>query len=308
LHTQTLERADGIIAGSEITTLGLKRAFERRDDVNRVTRYGPGNYKSLDADDLDLLVIEGWDTTLPRLIRRVRKRHPRIKIFFWNLSFWGIRDVVTLDVDGYLTNSKKVSPILERTAPTRFVMLAADPEEFRPVEPEDRYSHDVIYLGMFHPGKSPVIMERMLYEALDHGLAIYGSGWDRHLVLRGYWKWRLPSGDIARLYSSAKMVLGMTEDRQRIAGMINNRVFEVLSCGACFISEYYPALDEVFGDAILYSRRKGDTSRHIQKLLEDASYRRTLGAKGRELILQHHTYDHRVEQILDFYRSVSERL
>ena len=78
LHTQTLERPDGIVAGSEITTFGLMRAFEKRNDVNMVTRYGPGSYKKLDSDDLDLLIIEGWHRTLPQFIQIVRKTEGRI--------------------------------------------------------------------------------------------------------------------------------------------------------------------------------------------------------------------------------------
>jgi glycosyltransferase involved in cell wall biosynthesis len=305
LHAQTLERADGVIAGSEVTTLGLKKAFEKRNDVKRVSRYGPGNYTSLDTDNLDLLVIEGWDTTLPKFIQRVRKHYPLVKIFFWNLSFLGIQDIVRLDVDGYFTNSRKALPILERIAPSRFIMLAVDPEKFEPLEPEDTYTCNVTYLGMFHPLKSPAIIEQILCEAVDYGLTIYGHGWDRHPILKRYWKGRLPFGDIPKLYASAKVVLGMTEERQKVAGMINNRVFEVLSCGACFISEHYPGLEEVFDDTILYSRKKGDTSKYIEELLQNTSFRRTLGEKGRSLILRHHTYEHRVEKMLDFFRYVS---
>ena len=304
LHTQTLERPDGIVAGSEITTFGLMRAFEKRNDVNMVTRYGLGNYKKLDSDDLDLLIIEGWHRTLPQFIQIVRKHHPRVRIFFWNLSFLGIRDVVKLDIDGFFTNSRKMVPNLERIAPTKFIMLAADPEEFKPGNPETKYSHNVVYLGVFRPFRPPKIVERILYEAIDYGLVIYGNGWEEHPVLKRFCKGKLPVEDTAKLYRSAKIVLGMTEDCQRAASMINNRIFEALSCGACCISEYFSGLEEVFSDTVLYSRKKGDTSGHIEKLLEDSSYRRILGTKGRELILRHHTYDHRVEQILDFYHYI----
>jgi hypothetical protein len=301
LHAQTLERDDGVIAGSEVTTFGLMKALEGRSGVFRVTRYGPGNYGNLDKDDLDLLVIEGWNPALPNFIRRIRNNHSRIKILFWNLSFFGIREIVKLDVDGYLTNSKKLVQVLESIAPTRFVMLAANPKDFRPLEPEQKYLHNVAYLGMFHRAKSHKFIERILYEALEYGLVIYGTGWDQHPVLKDSWRGILPFGDIPKLYSSAKIVLGITEDRQRAAGMINNRVFEALSCGACFLSEYYPALEDVFGDTILYSRKNGDTIKYIEKLLGDASCRKNLGTKGRELILSHHKYEHRMEEILNFF-------
>ncbi|MFC1852052.1 glycosyltransferase [candidate division CSSED10-310 bacterium] len=304
LHAQTLAHPEGVVAGSEVTTQGLKKALRMRPEVNEVTRYGPGNYGSVDHDDLDLLIIEGWDTTLSQFIQRVRKHHPRVKILFYNLSLLGFENVVKLDVDAFLSNSKKVIPFLQRIAPTRFILLAVDHNQFKPVAPVAQYSHNVIYLGMFHPGKSPVIMKRILYEALDFGLAIYGSGWNHHPDLKQFWQGKLPTGDIALLYSSAKIVLGLTEDRQKAAGMINNRVFEALSCGACFISEYYQELEKLFGETIFFSCKTGDTGRHIEKLLSDASYRATRGASNREFIIQHHTYEHRVQQILDFYREI----
>jgi len=181
-------------------------------------------------------------------------------------------------------------------------MLAADHEEFRPSAPDPRYSHEVAYLGMYHPGKSASVVERMLGEASGYGLAIYGGGWDRHPSLSGCWRGLLPFEDIPKLYSSAKVVLGMTEERQKAAGMINNRVFEALSCGACFVSEYFPALEEAFGDAVLYSRRRGDTSRHLDRLLADDSGREEMASRGRELILRSHTYAQRTEEILGFFR------
>jgi hypothetical protein len=306
LHAQTLGRADGVIAGSEITTRGLEAAFGRLPGVERVTRYGPGSYGSLQEDELDLVIIEGWHTSLPLFIGRIRETSPRAKVLFWNLSFFGIKGVTGLDVDGFLTNSRKAVPRLESIAPTRFMMLAADPEEFEPVSQLECYGHDVTYLGMFHPKKSAGVIERMMYEARDYGLAIYGHGWEEHPVLKEHWMGKLASGDIAKLYSSAKIVLGMTEDRQRAAGMINNRVFEALACGACLISEHYPALEEVFGDTLLYSLRRGDTARHIEDVLEDGAYRSSLGKKGRELVLMHHTFDHRVEEVLSFYGALCE--
>ena len=68
----------------------------------------------------------------------------------------------------------------------------------------------------------------------------------------------LPKDDLARLYSSARFVLGVTMDAQREHGMINNRVFEALSCGATFVTEHFDALEQMFGGTMLYARRRGD--------------------------------------------------
>lgn len=301
LHAQTLDRQDGFIAGSEITTAGLLKAFLRHPRVEDVKRYGPGNYSSLLSDPLDLLLFEGWDSTIPEVIRRVREGKPQCIILFWNLSFYGFEDVTQLDVDGYCTNSHKTRLLLSKCKPTIYLMLAADPDDFMKTEIVPEYAHEVAYLGLNHPNKSNEVVELMLVEAKNFDLAIFGSGWNEHPTLAPFWKGPLPKGDIAKLYSSAKIVLGTTEDRQRRAGMINNRVFEALACGACFVSEHFPELEAVFGDAILYSHLPGDTVANIKRLLTDREFRNQLETKGRSVILRDHTYAHRIEDILVFY-------
>lgn len=301
VHSQTLERPDGMISGSEITTAGLMKAFLRNPRVADVRRYGPGHYSTLHYDRLDLFIIEGWSEQLKEVIALIRKTNPHCIILFWNLSFLHFDDVVAFDVDGYCTNSQKTLEILSKLKPTIFLMLASDPTEFQRTNIMHEYCHDVVYLGLYHPNKSHQIIDLILGEATPFDFALYGTGWGTHPALSEFWKGPLPKGDIAKLYSSAQVVLGTTEDRQRAAGMINNRVFEALSCGVCFISEYYPELEATFGDAILYSRAPGDTARHIRKLLADKDYASRIRQKGRDLILQHHTYDHRADKILSFF-------
>lgn len=108
-------------------------------------------------------------------------------------------------------------------------------------------------------------------------------------------------------------------DAQRMSGMINNRVFEVMSVGAPFISEHFVALEAVFGDAILYAREPGDVARHIERLLQyrnglqrvkeeqaNAIEERSARRRRRVLIEEDHTWTHRVEAMLSFAMSISD--
>ncbi len=299
LHSQTLHRHDSVVAGSEITTKGLKKAFEKYSNVEKVIRYGTNTYSEVN-EKLDLVIIEGWDPDVPLFIDAVKKKNKNAVILFWNLSFLGIENLSRLSVDGFLTNSDKMLSLLSPYAPVKKVLLAADTDELFPTNKTDKYNYDVVYLGMFHPHKSEEIISRMLIEACDFNLAIYGNGWDSHPYLKKYWKGKLPDGEINSLYSSAKIVIGTTEDRQREAGMINNRVFEVLACGSTFISEYFPELESVFGDLIFYSKNKNDTRNIISDILSDKLKRKN-PAEVREFIVHHHTYDKRVKDLFDFY-------
>ena len=282
------------------------RAFQKRPDVDKILRVSPTSYRDLGDDDLDIVIIEGWESNLPLFIQLVRRFNKDVKIYFWNLSLLGIKAVIELEVDGYFTNSAKSVPFLESVAPTELVRLAADPDQFFPREPDERYSHQVVYLGMYHHQKSDRIIKRLLSEAIPFGLAIYGHGWEKHKILKNYWQGILPVEDISRLYSSANIVLGMTEDRQKVTGMINNRVFEALACGACFISDYFPELEKLFGNLIFYSRKTGDTVNLLEDLLPQPRMRKQLGIKARGFITKGHTYEHRVDQMLTFHYKLNE--
>jgi glycosyltransferase involved in cell wall biosynthesis len=302
LHAQTLYRQDKVVGGSEITTKGLKKAFEKYENVNKVVRYG--SYSNQEVNEkLDLVIIEGWEADVPGFIEEVKKKNGDAIIFLWNLSFYGLENIVNLPVDGFLTNSDQIITTLQKYAPVKKVLLAADTEELFPTNKVDEYAYDVVYLGMYHPHKSEKIISRILIEASDFNFAIYGKGWDSHPYLKKFWKGKLPLGEINSLYSSAKIVIGTTEDRQREAGMINNRVFEALACGATFLSEYFPALESTFGDLILYSKKKGDTKKIISDILSNKIKRKDQ-AVVRDFIIMNHTYDQRVKDIFDFYLEI----
>jgi hypothetical protein len=303
LHSQSLNNPNGSIAGSEITTAGLQAAFLKHPEINSVYRFAPDNYNDLLQGNLNLVIIEGWHPSVPSFIEKIRKANPLTVVLFWNLSFYGFNEVVNLNVDGFLSNSKKNMALLYKIKPSEYVMLAADSELFCPQNSIEKYKHDVTFLGMNHPNKSNEVINLILQNSTKFDLAIYGSGWETNVDFKPYWKGKLPVNDIPLLYSSSKVVLGITEDRQRKAEMINNRVFEALSCGTCFVSDYSPEMERVFGDTIFFSKEAGDTQKHIDKIINNYDDYTEHKKKAREIIIREHTYFHRVNQIMQFYKS-----
>ena len=143
------------------------------------------------------------------------------------------------------------------------------------------------------------------------GLAVYGLAetWRQAPDdLRSAWHGVLPLGDIAKLYAGARVVLGTTDRKQQKLGMINNRVFEALSCGATLIQDWFEALEtKVNGrhrerDIVLFHRRPGDTAAHLHRLLQsgragEAELLRRGGA-GRDWVLAGETWHHRSSAML----------
>jgi len=190
---------------------------------------------------------------------------------------------------------------LNRYAPTYFFELAADPGIMKPMSNKHPiYSkHNVVYLG--HNSATKEHLYNMLREAIPYGLTIYGHNWasDENTDLVKHWRGVLPKDDIGLLYSNAKVVIGVTEDKQKMRGMINNRVFEVLSTGAPLISDHFDRLEEKFGnDLIMFYKKKGDMKFWLDRILHNETLRLELKQFGRQRILDKETWTHRATGML----------
>lgn len=106
-------------------------------------------------------------------------------------------------------------------------------------------------------------------------------------------------------------------DAQREMGMVNNRVFEALAVGATLISDYFPALEALCGDKVLYVRSPGDVARHLESILTvsgEAVKGGELGSKtafaerqSRRLFVEEaHTWSFRLEEMLSFAVSLDD--
>jgi len=310
LHSQSRYADHGWVAGSEITTAGILAALRRHSHVARAEVFAPFAYSGISEVDWDVLLIEGWTGPIDRVIHSLRSERrlrcpdkPPLLVFHWCLdTFPDLETITALDVDGFLTNSRTLLPLLGGIAPTLYLPLAADPGAMTPVAPKEEYAHPVVYLGQASLTKHRLL--EVLSELLPLGLAIYGLGWDRFgederfAPLLEAWKGVLPKDDIASLYSSASVVVGTTESEQRSLGMVNNRVFEALSVGkACFLSDVFPALDQLKLPLFVHSA-PGDAFKHASALLNNATARNQASLAGRLAVLKAHTYDHRVATLL----------
>ncbi|MBI3722333.1 glycosyltransferase, partial [bacterium] len=103
--------------------------------------------------------------------------------------------------------------------------------------------------------------------------------------------------DMARLYSRAKVVWNCS-----LAGDLNMRVFEALASGSLLVTDRIGnGLTSLFGDGehlALYDEASLEDV--VARCLADAEARETIGRRGRELVLRHHTYRHRMAELVEF--------
>jgi hypothetical protein len=81
--------------------------------------------------------------------------------------------------------------------------------------------------------------------------------------------------------------------------MINERFWNVLGCGGTLVTDYIPQMDKFFEEGELLI---GKTKEEFQALIKEYNHDRSKGierlAKAREKVRKHHTYRHRVRDLL----------
>lgn len=319
LHAQ-VDPSDKIV-GSVITTNGIKAAFLLRENENHhVQTFYPMDYPHMNTVKWDLIIIEGWFPSINNFIKLIRLSSPDVMVLFYCLDpfFPSLSVISKLDVNGYLTNSKIIKKYLHETTniPTQYILLAADVEVMKPESIDKPRTKFSVYVGAgghmlsYKPTLLPTLLEFVPY-----GLEIYGSFWDSVPQVGAAYKGKLPENELAQVYADSTIVISSIIKTQEDVGMINNRVFEGLACGAILVSEYSDTLFQLirsseYNDFIYFYRNTSDLSNAIADIRASSPSKLQLASShAREFIVDKHTWSHRVVEILDFYyhlRSTSE--
>jgi hypothetical protein len=155
--------------------------------------------------------------------------------------------------------------------------------------------HDVVFVGNSRSVHRPVVRD-----AIAAGLrpTIWGAGWgpfvDPSLVAGEH----VANDELRRVYSSAGAVLNDHWDDMRAQGFISNRVYDVLACGGLLISDDFPELRASLGEALLTYASPDDLREHVDRLAAEPAARAKIASRGRELVLERHTFAHRVDTLL----------
>jgi GT2 family glycosyltransferase len=291
--------------GEAMISDNLREAFEWRPDVGEVRIFSYATAGELATFRPDLLFsFTAWRQPLDlphavSLFYVVNYTHefmPAGQALTWE-------DALRLEADLYAANSPAAVARFAEHKPAHLLHMAANPRVHSPQAARPEYRAQVAYLGSYNPGtKGHEVFDRYVLPATGFDLALWGEMWERSPeVLRRHWRGVLPIPDIAALYSSVDVALGFQAGSQAAAGMVNNRVFEVLACGSLLLSDRIPAIEQMFGDCAVFSDGYADTRDKLAHYLEHPEERAALTRRAREKILTAHTYDHRAREILEMY-------
>lgn len=174
-----------------------------------------------------------------------------------------------------------------------YLPQATDANRFGRAARDESLATDVLFVGNSR-GQQRDSLEWAAASGLP--LTVYGSGWEgKYEVADEYF----PNERLGALYASAGVVLNDHWPEMRQEGLISNRVFDVLASGGVVVSDHVPGIDELFDGAVVTFSSQEELEGAVRDLLADDEARRARAAKGREIVLNRHTFEHRARELTE---------
>ncbi|MEK7083848.1 MAG: glycosyltransferase [Patescibacteria group bacterium] len=185
-----------------------------------------------------------------------------------------------------------------------YLPLATEPMPDPFADRTDRYP--VSFIGTHNPALYPH-REDYFSELKDLGLHIWGSeGWARS-SLKKYFQGRSVGDQRFAIYAQSKIVVDSNWEEMPAEGL-SDRPFEVMGCGALFVTDGIRAdirrlYDE--GTEVIVYKDKDDLKKKVAYYLAHEGEREKIAMAGYQKTLSQHTFTARTTQILNIINEKS---
>ena len=257
----------------------------------------------------DIAIITGGHRITARTVKTLKDNG--ICMILWTIDpprdFQPIIDVAPL-YDHIFCQGTEAVELLNHAGVkgAHWLPVACDPGQHRPVEfsAEEKmlYGNDVVVAGSYYRNRAE-LFEKLA--GFDFG--IWGPGWeklDQKSKLRGCIKGtHTPPSEWSKIYSASKIVLAThyqdPESRFPVY-QASPRIFETLACGAFVISDDQRDVFSLFKEGVHLERFMDpkDLVEKIKYYLDRPIEREEMSQRGRQEVLNNHTYVHRIERLL----------
>lgn len=215
----------------------------------------------------------------------------------WNISH---PDEIALEeyekYDFVFIASKKYAELIDKKISTPVIPLlqCTDPEVFFTSQNEV-YAEEILFVGITRNVFRKIIKD---VSQTNHDFSVYGFGWDAYLDEKHIKGDFIPNNILNQAYSSCKILLNDHWDDMLKNDFPSNRLFDALACGTFVISDNIGSAGELFEGSVVTYDSVEDLDEKIEYYLKNESERQKLARKGQEIVLQKHTFDNRVDEIL----------
>lgn len=188
------------------------------------------------------------------------------------------------------------------------MLFACSPSFHHPVEPDQRFHHDCIFIGNNYSQFPARLkgMEIILKPLIERGfdVKVYGLDWwldrkNRFFIEPDIYGGSLSYEEMRTAYSSAKIVLGL-HSVDTSPTMMSMRTFDALGCGAFYLTQWTPAIENLFRnhEHLVWSKSPQETVELVNYYLARPEECQRIARNGQTEVYAKHTYKHRAEEFL----------
>lgn len=199
--------------------------------------------------------------------------------------------------------------------PFHTILLAANKKKYY-YEYDEKYLADISYVGSLLTDKKVFMAKHFFPVMKKYNTKVYGSDWTTRDKLLGYVQKigqyfnidtlkkvrdiKLSMDDERKVYSSSTISLNIHEDHQRkFGGDFNERTLKIIASGGFEICDNVKVLRKYFtSDELVIGENTQDWFEKIDYYLKNPDKRISIIANGKKKVLALHTYQNRVEQII----------
>lgn len=247
-------------------------------------------------------------------IRLLKKEHPQAKLVNWNgdyhpedlLSTPNIRMAHAFDLQCVVTTVAAVANAYD-AAGVHWKYWQIGYEESDAWPDANTPQHDVVFLANGY-SKERLNLGKMLRKLKGVNVGLYGS-WGEGVYADGNTLYDFDAGQ--KLYAAAKLAISDSQWPDA-TGYVSNRLFQAMAAGgALLLQQWFDGMTELLGledgvHLVVWEDFR-DLKSKIQYWLrpENAEERQHIAAVGRDFVLNNHSFDARVEELMGWLNDYS---
>lgn len=189
-----------------------------------------------------------------------------------------------------------------------FWWVGTNPEVYHPVDTPQEY--DVVFFANnsdFLPGHE---QRRQLIKSIaDNGIEIhlFGNNWEIFCDYPGVFLHDfVVEEEFARACSKAKITLGYNAVNDIYFYASWRRPLNCMACETFHLTRYFPGLEEVFVNKkhLVWFYTIPEAMKLIKYYLRHTEQRQQIGREGRREVVEHHTWEHRIKEMIEIYNKL----
>ncbi len=294
------EAGEDVSAGDYFTAMEFGEAMKKRGwEIQFLKRKGPEDWYVVD-DDVDILIslLDAYD------VRKVKCENKNLITIAWARNWferWARHPYIG-DYTYVAASSEVACDYMENIIGKKVNLLkiASNKERFTlKREPKKELKCDYCFTGSYWNDPREIIDMLNPQKYPEFKFNIYGANWDKIEKFAPFNKGFVSYAMMPEIYVSTKIVI---DDANRVTkpfGSVNSRVFDALASGVLVLTNGLLGSEYTFNNVLPTYTNEKELHDLIAYYLNNEEERLKLVEKLQNQVLEYHTYDNRVDELLE---------